>query len=270
MNKLNKFPHVYYVNLDHRIDRKKYMEDQFKKWNIEFTRVSSSKYLSKNYKEWEHLLTEKEPDDANYAVTGNAITHIEIIKNWLNNTDDDYMIMMEDDYDLNLIEYWNFDWNTFMHNLPYDWDCILLGYEDMNFIRFFLHPIQTSYGFGPCLINRYYAKKLVRLHYFQGKFKLPKYVNYRIRGGHVDYIIAHCGRTYCIPLITTNPYLGSDAFEVQNPRWYHIKCRDLYYDWWKNESKNYTTKELLSYGKINDERMTKCILHLKKNIFNYE
>lgn len=33
-NKLKNFPHVYYTNLDNRVDRRCYMESQFKKWNI--------------------------------------------------------------------------------------------------------------------------------------------------------------------------------------------------------------------------------------------
>lgn len=45
LKKLDNFPHVYYVNLDNRTDRKQYMEDQFEYWKLNYTRISASKYL---------------------------------------------------------------------------------------------------------------------------------------------------------------------------------------------------------------------------------
>ena len=45
-NKLKNIPPIYYINLDHRNDRRDYMESQFKYWNIEnYKRISASKYL---------------------------------------------------------------------------------------------------------------------------------------------------------------------------------------------------------------------------------
>jgi len=40
-NRFENFPHIYYVNLDNRTDRKEYMEDQFDYWKLNFTRVYS-------------------------------------------------------------------------------------------------------------------------------------------------------------------------------------------------------------------------------------
>jgi len=41
-----------------------------------------------------------------YAL-GNAVTHLEFMKKWINTKQEDYLLLMEDDYDLNLLEYWN-------------------------------------------------------------------------------------------------------------------------------------------------------------------
>jgi hypothetical protein len=39
--KLEGLPHIYYTNLDRSEARRKYMEDQFKYWNItDYTRIS--------------------------------------------------------------------------------------------------------------------------------------------------------------------------------------------------------------------------------------
>jgi len=112
-NKLNNIPHVYYLNLDNREDRKRYMERQFLYWGIKnYTRVSTSNFLASKSKEWSHLIYGEVKNIPAYVV-GTAISHFEVLKNWLNTTNDEYVILMEDDYDLNLIRYWHFDWRKF-------------------------------------------------------------------------------------------------------------------------------------------------------------
>ena len=77
---------------------------------------------------------------------------------------------MEDDYDLNLIEYWNFDWDYLMNRVPYDWDCIQLGFESTEFIPFFLHPKLRHSYFGPVVLNRDYVEKLLSIHCYGEKY----------------------------------------------------------------------------------------------------
>jgi hypothetical protein len=269
-NKLKGLPHIYYFNLDNRIDRRVWMESQFKYWGIEnYTRISGSKYLASKCNEWKHLI---DGDfygwGKNPAVTANAITHIEFLHWWIENTNEEYMILMEDDYDLSLISYWHFDWEYLMNNIPYDWDCIQLGYESVSFIYFFLRP-KPAFGtfFGPCMINRRYAKKLVDLHYNreQKKFLISKKNNnqlYMYEGGlssTVDYFICENGRTYCIPLITVNNNLSSFETKKINITPHHVASRKLYFYWWKNERDKFTLSDFFTYNKGNDKLMTKKI-----------
>ena len=128
-NKLKGLPPVYYINLDNRTDRREYMESQFDYWGIvDYHRVSASKYLASKFDEWKYLISNEKGYELNPMYNANFITHLEMIKNWLETTNDEYMIMMEDDYDLSLIEYWNFDWDYLMNHIPFDWDCIQLGF----------------------------------------------------------------------------------------------------------------------------------------------
>jgi hypothetical protein len=270
-NKLKGIPHIYYFNLDSKTNRRDYMESQFKYWGIEnYTRISSSKYLASKIDEWVHLI-----DGLTYnwgkgaAVTANAINHIEAIKCWLESTNDPYMILMEDDYDLSLIEYWHFDWEYLMNNIPYDWDCIQLGYESHVEIKFFLSPKPMSKTyFGPCMINRRYAQKLVDLHYDydNSKFRVKhKVANMQliVEGGEnsssVDYFICENGRTYCIPLITTNNDLPSYENDILLIRSHHEISRKLYYDWWQNERDKFTLEDFFTYNKPYDYLMTRKI-----------
>lgn len=270
-NKLKGLPTIYYVNLDHRSDRREYMESQFDHWKIKnYHRISSSKYLSSKDYEWQHLLLD---DQLNFgsAQVGNSITHLEMIKNWLKTTDDEYMIMMEDDYDLSLIEYWNFDWEYLMNKIPKNWDCIQLGFENDDLIPFFLHPLHPNHGFGPCLINRSYAEKLIRLHCFGDKFKLNIQSNddkYKNIYGMVDCFLIESGKTYSIPLITTNVNFGSDYDLEGRVREWHEECRDLYHYWWKNEHHKFTLDEFFSYNKSNDMKMIKKLNYKKNKLTN--
>ena len=268
-NKLNQIPHVYYVNLDNRIDRRDYMESQFEKWKIKnFTRVSSSKYLASEFDLWKHKLHDLDSllsiKNLHIPTLANSITHVEMIKTWLETTNDQYMIMMEDDYDLSLIQYWNFDWTYLMNNIPYDWDCIQLGYESWRHIKFFLHPKDETSWWGPVLINRHYAEKLIKLHYIKDKYLLiRKYglaehsTKYRVLG--LDDSICRLGKIYQLPLITQNPILDIV------PKESHFICRDAYYDWWQKQRDNYSLSEFFSYGKPNDGNMTFNVLDVLKS-----
>ena len=268
-DKLKGLPTIYYVNLDHRTDRRDYMESQFDYWKISnFHRISATKYLSTEDYKWQHLVLDTEELIYGSAAVANSITHIEMIKNWLETTSEQYLIIMEDDYDLSLIEYWNFDWNYLMNHIPENWDCILLGFENEKIIPFFLTPLLYETGFGPCLLSRDYAKKLVNLHYIDNKFKLNIRCN-DLRCQHiygsVDCFMITDGLTYQIPLITNNPDMGSDYDSSGTARGWFKECRDLYYDWWQNEHHKYALEDFFTYGKRNDLAMTRKVNYKKES-----
>ena len=268
-NKLKGIPTIYYVNLDNRVDRREYMESQFNHWGIEnYVRVSGTKYLASKYDEWKHLISNQKVYYIHPQFAANFITHIEMIKNWLETTDDEYMIMMEDDYDLSLIEYWNFDWKYLMDHIPYDWDCIQLGFESFKEISFFLHPKFYYHYFGACMINRYYAQKLINLYLKDNKIVVDREINNvvtlnnNLASGTTDYSICQNGKTYCIPLIPQNPYLTShenyDTKEDDAIAHFYI-VYELYHNWWKNEHHKFSLEDFFTYGKPNDYEMTKKI-----------
>jgi hypothetical protein len=175
---------------------------------------------------------------------------------------------MEDDYDLSFIEHWHFDWEYLMNNIPYDWDCIQMSFENEKLVPCFLHPILSGHDTGASLINRKYAEKIISLHYKDGKFDLSqKICNYKWSSTSInsyrglgmpnfttDYFLGHNGKTYCMPLISVNQNLGSWAQNI---------CRkkervDLefsyraYQKWWTELRDKYTLEEFFTYGKPND------------------
>lgn len=260
-DKLKGIPSIYYLNLDSDVDRRRYMEKQFQKWDLNnVTRFSGSKYLVEDYEEWKNylhfpdLIVEKR----HRLAASITLSTFEMIKHWLDTTDEKHLILMEDDYDLNLIEHWHFDWEYLMKNIPYDWDCIQLGFESTRLIRFFLHPKDQTSAFGPILINRHFAQKLINLHYVRDKYMLiRKYgihpFNTRYRVVSLDTFIPFLGVTYQLPLITQNPYLD------KVPKRHHFLCRDIYYDWWQNKRDNFSLDDFFSYGKENDFEMVERV-----------
>ena len=256
--KLRNFPHVYYVNLDNRTDRKEYMEKQFEFWRLDFTRVSSSKYAASKAKEWgADKVTGKVTGMPAYVV-GNAVTHLEFMKDWLNTSTDPWLLLMEDDYDLNLFQYWNFNWDYLMNRIPYDWDCLQIGYESTKFIPFFLHPKLNHTYFGPVILQRDYVEKILDLHSDGEKWNFEKVLGdkkFNKSAGTVDYFIGHTGRTYCIPLITTNDTLTSGENGVMINRIHHKHSRRAYYHWWMTQHKKFSLDDFFTYGKVNDHKM---------------
>jgi len=256
-DKLKGIPSIYYLNLDSEVDRRRYMEKQFDKWDLtNVKRFSGSKYLVDDYDNWKDILhfpqlIEKRSHRLTASIT---LSTLEMVKHWLDTTDEKYLIIFEDDYDLNLIDYWHFDWEYLMKTIPYDWDCIQLGFESTKFIRFFLHPKDKQSFYGPMLINRHFAQKLIKLHYVKEKYMLiRKYgsicFSRRYRVVSLDTFFPFLGVTYQLPLITQNPYLD------KVPKKHHFLCRDIYYDWWKNKRDNFSLDDFFSYGKINDDEM---------------
>jgi hypothetical protein len=243
------------------LDRRKYMESQFEKWNLNnVTRFSGSNYLAENYDDWKNILhfPERIKEKSHQLAASITLSTLEMIRHWLETTNEKHLILFEDDYDLNLIDYWHFDWEYLMKKIPYDWDCIQLGFESTKYIQFFLHPKDGTSTYGPILINRHFAQKLINLHYVKGKYMLiRKYGNHPFNRGYrvvsLDNFICFLGKTYQLPLITQNPYFD------KIPKKHHFLCRDIYYDWWQNKKDKFTLTEFFSYGKENDIEMVEFL-----------
>ena len=269
-NKLKGLPDIHLLTLDERSDRQEYTETQYDHWGIKnYTKVSGSKYQAFNYDEWKDLVIlnpiVKTPSSLpvwqQLIEISISLTYLLTIKNWLETTNDQYLILMEDDYDLSFIEYWHFDWNYLMNNIPHDWDCIQMSFENGNIYPCYLHPIISGHGTGGSLINRRYAEKLISLYYKDGKFDFSKKIcNSKFLGNSnitMDYISGHSGKTYCIPLFDVNPRIGSYAKNIlrsdrDDLLFSYKACKK----WWTKLRDVYTLEEFFTYGKWNDKAIT--------------
>jgi hypothetical protein len=298
-NKLDNIPKVYYLNLDERTDRRIHTEQQFKEVGItNFSRISASKFLASNFDKWKQLVFNSEKqiykNNIQHCVElATAVSYLDFLKEWLIFSDEPYLLLMEDDYDLSYVNYWHFDWNYLMNSIPYDWDCIQLGFENFWEIPCFLHPIHPYHCLGASLISRRYAEKLVQIHIVDGLYNFHqkncnfrwsvkkdwKYTgfsdfynrNIQMRGvsrptpSTADYFLGHSGKTYCLPLISVCPNIGSyETDYIRNDREDLIFTRKAYDIWWKKLRDTVSLNQFFSYGKPNDLYITRY------NIDGYE
>jgi hypothetical protein len=299
-NKLENIPKTYYLNLDSREDRREHTENQFKTFGIKnYERISASKFLASEFDTWKHLVfnSHREIYKSNLqhrVELGTAVSYIDFLESWLRTTSDPYLILMEDDHDLSYIDDWHFDWNYLMSRLPYDWDCIQLGFENHWEIPCYLHPIHPYHTLGPSLMKRRYAEKLVEIHRVDGLYNFhqqncnfkwsakkdwsvsfihPDTERHIVMQGSArptpstsDYFLGHCGKTYCLPLITLNPYLGSYETDYHRTDREELTFTRRAYDlWWKKLKNTKSLETFFSYGKPYDFSITRAnINHLSE------
>jgi len=281
-DKLKNFPHIYYTNVDRKKDRKKYMEDQFNLFGLNYSRIEMlscpkdgppKQFLN-------NLIGNYKPSTSQWINWYSSLI-LDFLQEWINSTKDPYFVFMEDDYDLSLIKSWHFTWDQFMERLPYDWDCIQLGYECPYKVRFYLHPTQKEYSLGACLMKREYVEKLLDLHILNGKYKFDYkiansiYLNrdsgihdnkdYSDTSGGPDYFINQSGKCYSLPLIPINPYFAGISHQGPfgelnwQPKMSFVKCHEAYHEWWKNDKDKFSLDEFFTFGKNNDILMERDI-----------
>lgn len=120
--KLKNFPNVYYVTLEESHERQKFMQDQFKKYGI-----NGTPFYTKRLQDMDPRpkYIGDHADRIGFCL-GVSISHINSLKHWYENTDDEVAIFCEDDHDFSTVEHWPFTWDEFVQSLPEGWECIQL------------------------------------------------------------------------------------------------------------------------------------------------
>lgn len=266
-SKLETIPPIYYFNLDHRKDRREYIEKQFSKHGItNYHRVNSSRYSVDNYNEWKRKVEiDKRRTQIWFLAT--LIDRIRGIIDWYNSNSSETCLIVEDDFCLESVKYWNFDWKTFVNSLPCNWECVQLHIIGEKFIRMNLSKwTRNNHSTGCVLINRSYAQKLINLHFINDKFKL--YSNYGYNKNwpeyhyqSVDFVLYQIGITYSIPLFTTNYNFISDGY--RNGKINHMakNCDIVVLDWWKSKSSSYTLDDIFYLNSPKIKELTIEINH---------
>ena len=124
--KLKNLPPIYYINLDEKPERAKFMEDQFKYWEIEnYERISA--YDGRGDRDLGDILKGRYPDMMSSGEVGCVTSHLKAMKHWLETSDAPCALLMEDDCDISTAQHWGFAWKDFYAKVPYDYDVVQLA-----------------------------------------------------------------------------------------------------------------------------------------------
>ena len=283
-DKLRHLPHILYTNVKSQTNRKHWMEYHFRIYGMAFTRIEQPP-IKDMPKDFHKQLVGDYSEKSSIIINWYSSQILDLLRKWLDDTkgtDEPYIILMEDDYDVRISDYWNFSWDYMMEQLPYGWDCIQLGFESPDVVPFYLHPTKPEYSLGATLMSRHYAEKLLDLHYINGKYKFDNVIansvymnresgihdgmNYDQTSGSPDYFIAQSGNCYSLPMIPIVPYFsgvsdhgGSGDDNAWQARPSFLKCYKAYWEWWTQDRDNFTADEFFSYGKDNDNLMERDI-----------
>jgi hypothetical protein len=228
--KLKNFGPVYYLNLDGQPERKEYMEDQFKYWEIsDYTRISAYDGRDDDLSD---IIQGKYPDGMTSGEIGCVTSHLKAIKYWLETSDSPYAIICEDDMSMDLVQYWTFTWSNALKMFPYDWDVVQLAIINPGQVHINLHQrFVNDFSTACYVIERHYAQKLMRCHIRGDKYKLDNGVKPR---AVADDLIYNSGMTYSIPLFHYKIDLGS-SIHPEHVDIFHRSSHDGILNYWKNE-----------------------------------
>ena len=249
-SKLEGLPPIYYFNLDHRKDRREYLEQQFSDHGIQnYFRVNSSRYSVDNYDEWKSkvIIDKLRTKIWSLAI---LIDKVQCVIDWYNSGISDTCLLVEDDISFELVEYWNFDWKTLMSRLPCNWECVQFHIIGNKFVCMNMTKrLRNNHSTGCFLINRSYAERLIKLHYINNKFTF--YSNYgygkswpQYHYQSVDFVMYEVGITYSLPIFITKSSFTSDGYRDGGINNMSKNTDDIVFDWWKNESKNYNLDDI--------------------------
>ncbi len=190
--KLKGLPPIYYLNLDGQPERREYMENQFKEWEIEnYTRISAYDGREDDLSD---IIKGRYPDAMSSGEVGCTTSHLKAIKYWLENSDAPCAIFMEDDCDLEVVKHWPFTWKDFYAKTPYDYDVIQLAIINPAQVHLQIHRrFVNDFSTACYMITRHHAKKLMDLHVRGDKYKLDNGVKPR---AVADDLIYNSGNTF--------------------------------------------------------------------------
>lgn len=178
------FKNIIYINRDIDINRKRYMESNFSKYNISAIRYSAISSNFDNYShDWEKVARKNDPSNVFYddellstGEVGCLLSHLEVIR--LYGHED--LIICEDDLDISTLEKWNFRLSKFISMLKDDVQILQMvkynAYVPIHVKKLIIGDEGGgNWGTAAYYIKSSLSKKIVEEYYVDGKWQLSKF-----------------------------------------------------------------------------------------------
>ena len=240
--KLKNIAPVYYLNLDGQPERRKYMEEQFKYWEIEnYTRISAYDGREDDLSD---IIKGRYPDNMTSGEIGCTTSHLKAIKHWYETSDTQFSLIVEDDVDFSLVSNWNFTWADLCSKLPYDWDVVQLAIISTGDIHIQLHQrFVNDFSTAAYIITRHHASKIIKNHIRGDKYKLDNGIKPR---AVADDLIYNSGMSYAFPIFNYKLEFQSSIHPDHIDR-YHRQCRDSIRQYWIDNGSDQDLSYLMNY-----------------------
>ena len=210
LNKLEGFGPVYVVNMERSLDRKEYIKQHFEKYGVsDYTFVNAVDGAKEDINNFlvnpinESIISKKE-----MACT---ISHLKAIEQWLNSSDSDYAIIVEDDVSFETVDFWGFTWKDFLSSVTQSYSILQMAIINNFIINPRLHLREhLDWSAAVYLIKRNYAEKLIKKHKVNDKYSFSQDRRYSCLS---EGAILNSGLCYSIPLFTYSISHGSSLNE---------------------------------------------------------
>lgn len=230
MNKLNGFSPIYVINLESRLDRKEYIENQLINYGVsEYTIIKavdgSKDDVSKIVKNYNQITL----SNNEIACT---LSHLNAIKKWLSESDSDYAIIIEDDLSLETTHFWEKTFNEYIKDIKVEYDILQLCLiSDSSKAKFYFHERDLrDFSTAAYLIKRAYAEKLIKIYYDGVQYNIGTN-----KIGVADSFLYNTDKVYCFPMFTYSIDLGSSINET-HVNTVHKYSKEKTLSYWKNKN----------------------------------
>src|SRR5210317_545926 len=119
--KLKGFPNCYVVNLEESKERREYMSKELSNLGLNY-KIISHKRLEHN----NNLSVIGDTYLLKTLTIGCVSSHLNTIKWWYENTDEEMAAFFEDDVDFSTIQHWNFNFKDYIKKFGHLWDVLQL------------------------------------------------------------------------------------------------------------------------------------------------
>lgn len=214
--KLDHFPHVLWLNLNHAVDRRKHMEDLFARHDISHTRIEAILGYSSTLCAPIEGLSEGE--------IGCVCSHLKALQYFIQHTNASEVIIMEDDVSDAFLPFIPYDWTTFRQSLP-DFDIIQLAIcSRCRIINQLVRTCKSYHCSAAYLITRSAAEQLLNRHVMNDKYIFHQ---------PADGLLFNHVNAYAMPLFT---YLIKDSCIHHSHLIYHARSQKQQLNMWRYAS----------------------------------
>jgi GR25 family glycosyltransferase involved in LPS biosynthesis len=230
LNKLDGFAPVYVINMERSKNRKEYIEDHFKKYGV--SKYSFIEAVDGSIEDLSNFIINHEALQITKGEAACSISHLKAIESWLDSSDSEYAIIVEDDVSFETVDFWNFQWTDFLSSITKKYDILQLAIINNFKVNPRLHLREfLDWSASVYLIKRDYAKRLIARHKAEDKYVLniPRHLS--VSEGMLF------GRSLCysIPLFTYSLNLGSSLNE-SHIETVHKRSKEETMQYWKEKS----------------------------------